>query len=124
MSSATLIAFFFLVVLTGQSLGQNVAVDTSVDWANELFKSAQVIAREKLPPTTEAQNDAKDQLDYLQMAVSHCETELRTTGNVDNHKICVKAVFSAFYTSLDRLASENWAIYGATSGASRIGLFW
>ncbi|XP_017112061.1 uncharacterized protein LOC108135738 [Drosophila elegans] len=123
MSSTTLITFFVLVVLTGQSLAQNVAVDQSAQWANELLKTAQVIALEKLPTSADAQNDAKEQLDTLKMALSHCETELRSTGNVDQHKKCVNAVLSGFYMALDRLASEHWAIFGATSGASRIGLF-
>ncbi|XP_016997228.2 uncharacterized protein [Drosophila takahashii] len=124
MSSATLVALCILVVLTGQSLGQNATVDESVKWANDLFKTAQVIAGEKLPTNADAQNDAKDQLDTLKMALSHCETELRSTLNVSSHKTCVNAVFAGFYTALDQLAGEHWAIYGATSGASRIGLFW
>ncbi|XP_016959875.1 uncharacterized protein LOC108031166 [Drosophila biarmipes] len=124
MSSAKLIALCVLVVLTGQSVGQNVAVMQSVEWANEQFKTAQVIAREKLPTSADAQSDAQEQLDTLKMALSHCETELRSTLNVNTHKTCVNAVFAVFYTGLDRLAGEHWAIYGATSGASRIGLFW
>ncbi|KAH8344250.1 hypothetical protein KR084_008584 [Drosophila pseudotakahashii] len=124
MSSATLVALCILVVLTGQSLGQNEAVEQSVQWANDLFKSAEVVAKEKLPTSADAKNDARDQLDTLKMALFHCETELRSTLNVSSHKTCVNAVFAGFYTALDQLAGEHWAIYGATSGASRIGLFW
>ncbi|EDW95959.1 uncharacterized protein LOC6535619 [Drosophila yakuba] len=123
MSGAVLITFCVLVVLTGQSVGQNVAVQQSIDWANEQFKIAQVVAQGKLPNVAEAQNDAKDQLDTLKLALSHCEAELKSTQNVDLHKTCVKAVFAGFYTALDRLAAEHWPIYGATSGASRIGFF-
>jgi len=101
-----------------------VAVMQAVELANEQFKTAQVVAREKLPTNAAAQNDAQDQLDTLKMALSHCETELRSTLNVTAHKTCVNVVFAVFYTTLDRLAGEHWAIYGATSGASRIGLFW
>ncbi|XP_016985066.1 uncharacterized protein LOC108048740 [Drosophila rhopaloa] len=124
MSSTTLITFLLLAVLTGQSLAQNVAVDQSLEWASQLFKTAQVITQTKLPSTADAQADGKEQLETLELALSHCQTELRTTQNVDLHKTCVNAVFNGFYTALDRLAGEHWAIFGATSGASRIGLFW
>ncbi|EDV48551.1 uncharacterized protein LOC6553882 [Drosophila erecta] len=123
MSRAVLITFCVLVVLTAQSLGQNVTLQQSIDWANEEFKIAQVVAQGKLPNNAEAQNDAKEQLDTLKLALSHCEAELKSTLSVDLHKTCVKAVFAGFYTALDRLAAEHWPIYGATSGASRIGLF-
>ncbi|XP_017084981.2 uncharacterized protein LOC108117191 [Drosophila eugracilis] len=123
MSSLSLIALCVLVVLTGKSIGQNAGIEDSLAWTDAQFKIAESVVMKKLPNTADALDDARDQLDTLKMALSHCDNELRSSRKVDVHRICVKVVFGAFYVSLDSLADETWAHYGATSGASRVGLF-
>ncbi|KAH8313334.1 hypothetical protein KR067_004294, partial [Drosophila pandora] len=93
-------------------------------WAQEEVNIFELIAREKLPPTNAAQSDANELVDSLKMAISHCNIALQSSGNLTQHEACVKSVTTFAKSSLAEVASEHWAIYGASSGASRIHLFW
>ncbi|KAH8382194.1 hypothetical protein KR009_002231 [Drosophila setifemur] len=124
MSSSTLIAFCVFVVLLGQTHCQNVAIDEAILKANEMVKTFETIATQKLPPSQAAQNAANVLTDNLKTAISHCNTELQSSKNLTQHQLCLNTLESVAYVALGETASEHWAIYGATSGASRIGLFW
>ncbi|KAH8276305.1 hypothetical protein KR026_010322, partial [Drosophila bipectinata] len=111
-------------VQTVQTYGQSSPTDLALRWAQEEVNTFELIAREKLPPTNAAQSEANDLVDSLKMAVSHCNIALQSSGNLTQHEACVKSVTTFAKSSLGELASEHWAVYGASSGASRIHLFW
>ncbi|KAH8308259.1 hypothetical protein KR059_009206, partial [Drosophila kikkawai] len=113
--------FFFK---SGQAWGQYEAVDQAIAWANNVYQTVGVVTREKLPVTASAQKEGQDMLDTFKLGLTHCETELKATRNVDQHRTCVNALTAGYYASLGQLAGELWAIHGATSGASRLTLFW
>ncbi|KAH8375966.1 hypothetical protein KR200_011168, partial [Drosophila serrata] len=113
-----------VLLKSGQAWAQYEAVDQAIAWANNVYQTVAVVTREKLPVSTQAQKEGQDMLDTFKLGLTHCETELKTTRNVDQHKTCVNALTAGYYASLGQLAGELWAIHGATSGASRIRLFW
>ncbi|XP_002013380.2 uncharacterized protein LOC6588195 [Drosophila persimilis] len=124
MSSASLIVFCFLALLLGQTLGQDPAINYSLQWAKDTGINIRMIIEEKLPNTASAQAEGREVADTFDLGLTHCNAELLASRNIAQHKVCVNALAAGAYASLDRVAGQQWAIYGASSGASRIGLFW
>ncbi|XP_041447711.1 uncharacterized protein LOC111080777 [Drosophila obscura] len=124
MSTASLIVFCVCALLLGHTLGQDPPVNYSLQWAKDTGIHIRMVIEEKLPNTARAQAEGSEIADAFDMGLGHCNTELVSSRNIAQHKVCVNALAAGAYAALDRVAGQQWAIYGASSGASRIGLFW
>ncbi|KRF99753.1 uncharacterized protein Dwil_GK28302 [Drosophila willistoni] len=111
--------------LPGQSLAQinATSVDDAVLKVQELANIVRFTAKKQFPPTADAQAEVDNLLDTMDQALNHCATELRQTNSFEKYETCTVSVVAGARQALDEEAGMQWAIYGATSGASRMGLF-
>ncbi|BFF91101.1 uncharacterized protein DMAD_09459 [Drosophila madeirensis] len=125
MSHASWIVFCVCAaLLLGPTSAQDPAVNLAIQWAKDTSITIRMIIEEKLPNTARAQAEGMELADTFDLGLGHCNAELISSRNITQHKVCVNALAAGAYASLDRVAGQQWAIYGASSGASRIGLFW
>lgn len=82
--------------------------------------AVQTMINEKLPANSLARDAATGILESAQTGLSLCEQSLNTTKQIADYYKCVNAVRGMASASVGELAAKHWA----SSGATRLGLFW